>query len=178
MIQVWTDILVSCFDYARHRFWRWWEASLKSPTSRTSHCLCCVKLRFVIGWICHYLLTPQFWFHKLFSAKCFKVRIQIIEKLLLKLKIFHSWKIFLSSYAGLLLPIVCVYQSCLFTHSYTSFSDMPPMSWSCCRCCGIFRPCLGARICRWQCGWATWSYALSFRQFWKISYGSAEPLCR
>lgn len=99
-----------------------------------------------------------------------------------KLKNFSSWKIFLSSYAGLLLPIVCI-NLCLFTlllltPTNSCLSGINSMSRSRCRCCRILRPCLGGRICRWQCGRATWSYALTFRQFRQISYGSAEPLRR
>lgn len=98
-----------------------------------------------------------------------------------KLKNFSSWKIFLSSYAGLLLPIVCI-NLCLFTlllltPTNSCLSGINSMSRSRCRCCRILRPCLGARIYRWQRGRATWSYALTFRQFRQISYGSAEPLC-
>ena len=51
------------------------------------------------------------------------------------------------------------------------------MFWSC-RCyCGILRPRLGARICKWQRRRAAWSDASTLGQFWQISYGSAEPLC-
>ena len=66
-----------------------------------------------------------------------------------------------------------------FMLSYTNFHTWPdttPMSWSGYRCCGILCPCLGARICRRQRRRATWSYALTFRQFRQISYSSAEPL--
>ena len=116
MLQVWTDILLSCPDYTRHRFWRWWEASNQPPTSRTSYCLCCFKLRFSIGWIFYYLLNAQFRFHMLLSAKCFEVRNSNPWEATPNSSwgFFASWKIFLSSYAGLVLPIVCI-NLCLFS---------------------------------------------------------------
>ena len=93
-------------------------------------------------------------------------------------------KILLAGRSFYLLMRVFYYPSCVvsilcFTLYFTNIfclSDINPMSWSCCRYCSILRPCLGARICRWQRGRATWSYTLTFRQFRQISYGSAESL--
>jgi purine-cytosine permease-like protein len=64
-----------------------------------------------------------------------RYEIQILEKLLLKLKIFASWKIFLSSYAGLLLSIVRIIQSCLYSFLHQLFL-----------LCQISLQCLGAAV--------------------------------
>ena len=52
------------------------------------------------------------------------------------------------------------------------------MFWSRRRYCGSLCPRLGARIYKWQRRRAAWSDAPPLGQFWQISYGSAEPLCR
>ena len=109
-------------------------------------------------------------------------KFKILEKPPFSRLTFASWKIFLSSYAGLLLSIVCNRQGSSLLLSYTKFSasmlGITSMFWSRCRCCDILCPRLGERICQWQRRRVAWSYTSPFRQIRQIPNGCPEPFCR